>query len=129
MNLANNYMICDKCKKEFDRNNYPVTILCGHNLCKECVAGIRTKDYVCHADKIKQDIKNSPSVEYLNFIEAVKSIPELHQFMKFENSFISKRLQQSTFNQNMMKSAIVCRFFLHGNCRFGDKCWNLHRQF
>jgi hypothetical protein len=129
MNLVNNYMICDKCKKEFDRVNFPVTIPCGHNLCKECVSGIRPLDYFCHADKVKQDIDNSPSVEYLNFIEAVKTIPELYKPIKFENSFNNKRIQQNTFNQNIMKNAKVCKFFLHGNCRFGDKCWNLHRQF
>ena len=128
MNLVNNYMICDKCKKEFDRNDFPVTIPCGHNLCKDCISELRTIGYVCHADRIKQDIKISPSIDYLNFVEAVKTIPELYKPMKFENSIKNKEPFRMNFNPNTLKNKIICKFYLSGICRFGDKCWNLHKQ-
>jgi hypothetical protein len=118
-------MICEKCKLEFDRINFPITIPCGHNLCKRCVSSVNTHGYVCEIDSMHQEIKNNPSIEYLNLLEAVKALPELYKPLKFTES--SKPFIQKTFSLKTLKNTRpVCKFYLKGCCRYGYNCWNLH---
>lgn len=120
MNLANSFMKCNMCESEFNRENYPVTLMCGHNLCFTCVSSLNKKNFVCERDNIKQDLADRPSLDFLNFIEATKSITDLYMPA-------SKPLKiQDTFNPAACKKERICKFYLNGTCKFGIKCWNKH---
>lgn len=122
MNLVNSYMMCSRCETEFNRQNYPVTLLCGHNVCFKCISSLSKKNYVCDRDNIKQDLPESPSLDYLNFIETAKSIPGLY---RPPIQIKSSKLQVS-FNPSPSKKDKICKFYLKGTCKFGQKCWNGH---
>jgi hypothetical protein len=121
-----NYIVCDECSKEFNRSNYPVTLMCGHNYCRTCLKSKNSK-FVCNIDKIAQDANDNPSIDYINLIEAVKSISELYQpgvsdveqpVWAYSGIFYDQPANTQTKK--------VCKYFLKGKCRFGGKCWNKH---
>ena len=129
MNLVNTYMICDKCKSEFSRENYPVTIACGHNICANCISSLKKNNFICERDNIKQDLPTSPSIDYLNFIELIKSISELYKPIKFHDpTKIDSKLQSTFSHITVKKKTEICTYYLRGCCRFGDNCWFLHNR-
>ena len=123
----NNYIICQECKNEFSRENYPVTLLCGHNYCKKCIQAKKPeKKFKCASDDIIVDIIDNPSIEYLNFIEILTCFPELYQPYYKPQSF-------STFYYQEKKPVFqakkpICQYFLRNTCKFGNKCWNRHNK-
>lgn len=126
MNPVNSYMICEKCKSEFSRNNQPVTIPCGHNFCFTCISTIKKKNFVCDRDNIRQDLPESPSIDYLNLIEMVKSTSGLYKPIISVDLSKGPQIMQFAFNPNQVKKTKICSFYLRGICRYGQNCWNRH---
>lgn len=119
MSAINAFLSCENCRLDFTRDNFAVTLPCGHNYCQECTRKFNKKNYKCVIDNIRQTFTVNPSIEFMNLIDNVKKFPEIFQSSHPVKSFAPpKNLKQG--------SQKVCKFFLKGKCKYGAKCWNKH---
>jgi hypothetical protein len=114
-------MNCEQCKKEFSRENYPVTLSCGHNYCKSCIKRENHKNFVCKIDEIKQDVVDKVSIDFMNLIEYIRGNREV-SFSLVEGDIGERNGEGPRYEARVP----VCRFYLQGNCRYGSRCWNRH---
>ena len=78
----NEFIICESCKSEFTRKNYPITLSCGHNYCKRCLScKDLNQNALCSIDSITSKTTDNPNIDFINLIELARGIPELNQAM------------------------------------------------
>ena len=130
----NKFIECSECNQEFTTENYPITLMCGHNFCKRCLSSKdRTRRYTCLLDNISQEVQNQPSVDYIYLMNIAKTIPELYRPMDL--SSVSTVPSERHYRwppifspPERTLSRKVCVYYLRGKCRFGTRCWNLHKS-
>ena len=71
-----NLVSCPICFEEYSRTYMPVTLQCGHSICRECVRKLKkSKDFIrCPIDKLNRKLGALPM--YSDFLELVENIPE-----------------------------------------------------
>ena len=71
-----NLASCPICFEEYSRVYLPVTLQCGHSICKECVRKLkRSKDFIkCPIDKLNRKLGPLPLAS--DFLELIENIPE-----------------------------------------------------
>ena len=73
--VSENITECPGCNEEFSRKAPPVTLPCGHNLCKPCLAVLRRRNGIvrCPIDNIDRKVQSSQiNVDLLDFLELLK---------------------------------------------------------
>lgn len=66
---------CVCCSREYSQENPPITLPCGHNLCRECATKHhrRNKMIKCPVDNLDKKVPSlSANVDFLDFIEVLK---------------------------------------------------------
>lgn len=131
---TNDFLKCDNCKLKFTKDNYAVTLACGHNCCKKCASEFDKKNFICKIDKVKQSVVIKPSIEFMNLIENYDKCMEIwdgtYTYIPIYepeeiteiDTFTSLFYNEDSFYDNR----VICRFFMGGYCRYGNSCWNKH---
>ena len=73
--VSENITECPGCNEEFSRKKPPVTLPCGHNLCKPCLSVTRRRHGIvkCPIDNTDRKVQASQiNVDFLDFLELLK---------------------------------------------------------